>query len=260
MHFSFLDFLSLATVLSATLIGVRGFTWDVTKKGIHKLTFTGWSAIFIALVAAYLSINQIREKNRHLENTEKLKTIAYADINEALDNIRQPFYILLAQVNDSIRVNPMHFVTAVINRPEMLDSLTRVILEKDDRILDTINFFAYPKLNPGGPYKHLKIWECLYHGFSEGNAQLNNSLARFSAYIPDELLVKIVTLMHNQLYVYCNELLPEITKGAGRNPGTEIGEELYAEFYDDAGRYGTFLSKLAEIQREVNKNATSSDL
>jgi hypothetical protein len=254
MKFNFWDVISVLTVLCASITAIVGNTWDGKEKGLRKLTGVGRFALAIALVATGLSVNQIVEKNEHLVNARKMKQIAYADISESLDGLRQPFYMLLAQVNDSINLHSMHFSSMVIARPEVLDSLVDSVLLKDDRILGKIDFRDHPKLSLGPCCKNLLIWEVLNQFFNETKRGLDNAMTRFGPYIPEELLVRIVELLHTEAFVFNTELLPKLAQQTDGSSSITLGDEFYDNLFEqDTDKESTFVRDLVDIQKIVDK-------
>lgn len=80
--------------LAATLVGVRGRTWDDTSRGRRwwrRITLTGWAAIGLAACSGVVSLIEAR---RAVEKSAQIERIAYRQVREALNVMLQPYLFL----------------------------------------------------------------------------------------------------------------------------------------------------------------------
>jgi hypothetical protein len=82
----------------AILVGIVGNTWDSKKKGIKKLTATGWLTIIIGVTTCSIGFYKNYQNEKELSwqklQREKIRRVAYIQLNRTLDNLLHPLAIL----------------------------------------------------------------------------------------------------------------------------------------------------------------------
>ncbi|MEM1024495.1 MAG: hypothetical protein AAF627_11920 [Myxococcota bacterium] len=75
-----IETLPLLIAFAATLVGVIGNTWDKHRKGLRKLTTTGWLVALFATLSLLVSGYQARQnflaKQEQAEKATLLQTLA----------------------------------------------------------------------------------------------------------------------------------------------------------------------------------------
>src|SRR5262245_10913488 len=104
-----MDYLAAVAAAIAGIVGSVGDTWNERRKGMRRLTATGWAVLMCALVALAVSIWQTRSTNAKLAATERTRERyreqAYSDICAALGSIDDAFIVPYFQ---SLGVDSLH--------------------------------------------------------------------------------------------------------------------------------------------------------
>lgn len=76
-----IDYLGLLITFLATIIAIKGGTWDNNRKGIQKLTITGRIAVIIAFLGFIISIITTHQtkKESKLKLKKLIKTLSYTE-------------------------------------------------------------------------------------------------------------------------------------------------------------------------------------
>jgi len=92
-----MDYVVLILTLLAGATAIIGDTWNKKKKGIKKLTITGWITTSIVILGFLVSFKSTYDKN----NERKIaQTMAANEIDRHLKSLVHPFSILLWDINN----------------------------------------------------------------------------------------------------------------------------------------------------------------
>jgi hypothetical protein len=98
-----IEVLPLLIAFAATLVGILGNTWDKRRKGLGRLTATGWLVVVFATLSLAVSAYQARAaafaKQEQERKAELLRTLARDDVLDALWAIVDPFERLVDAKN-----------------------------------------------------------------------------------------------------------------------------------------------------------------
>ena len=115
-----IDFIPLVTAFVATLIGIVGNKWDKEKTGLQRLTWAGWIAVVLGVVALVHGIWTLSDKNRQIADVVRVKQIAYQDIIDGID------FMLLHLADNEVRsMNSNAAVFARLRDPAYLEQIGR---------------------------------------------------------------------------------------------------------------------------------------
>ena len=64
------DIITVVATFSAAIVGIVGNTWNKNKKGIMKLTITGWIAVTLAFLGLYSTVQQSIDKHKRIITLE----------------------------------------------------------------------------------------------------------------------------------------------------------------------------------------------
>lgn len=141
--------LPLILAFGSTIVGLIGNTWNKEKKGLRKLTTTGYIIFSIALISVSFSIHKAGQNAiKREEQTQKdqlLKVIASQEILEAISTLLEPFELIIkSQANDNS--NSDHS-DQIIDRYlyTSIDYLDRLGTESFLEDLDQIKALDYPE-------------------------------------------------------------------------------------------------------------------
>lgn len=90
-----IETLPLLIAFGATLVGIVGNTWDKRRKGLRKLTTTGWLVVAFAALSLFVSGYQARQgvlaKQEQAKKATLLRTLARDETLAAIWGILDPF-------------------------------------------------------------------------------------------------------------------------------------------------------------------------
>jgi hypothetical protein len=82
----------------ATLVGIRGNTWDSSKKGWHRVTLTGWIAALAAFLVVVLqvsvAIKAYVDAERREATQQSLRQLTLREMASIAEELRQRFLFL----------------------------------------------------------------------------------------------------------------------------------------------------------------------
>jgi len=259
------DFVSVITSFAAALIGIIGYTWDAKKKGLARITWTGRIALFLALIGLYSTIQQSFDKHKHIMKTRQLNIAAAMELDDELDELIEPFLILMLTQGDStIRKHGVLWVTKAYDDYTFFDSLIRQQLMKDDKI-ERMNYYSTPnKMIMGPSSDNLPIWRIFSQMYTGTKANVDNTLANFSLFVSEDDRLDTYKLFssnptENRFFKFITKSLP-IIAAEDRLQDEEFGSFFWAYLYDtdSSNKKKSFFHILGELKKRLlaEKNAT----
>lgn len=89
----------------ATLIGIRGNTWDAAKKGWRRLTGMGWLTVAVALgvvgIQTAVAIKAAREEKRREAAKESVRQLALREMARLAEELRQRFIFIPESIHQA---------------------------------------------------------------------------------------------------------------------------------------------------------------
>jgi hypothetical protein len=153
------QYIAAVLALAAVVVGVRGNTWDDSKKGTRRLTRVGRWVLAVAVVSFSVSIVQTCVDQRRLAaqaaSARTLETIAHEEIADAVGNLMFPFESAFNEVyhiyatDDSMIATPPDTIVALARQfrgdrfyrdPEY----TRLVMT------DTLAYWVFGAFDDGG--------------------------------------------------------------------------------------------------------------
>jgi hypothetical protein len=193
------DIITLLLTVGAAIIGIIGNTWDKDKKGIKKLTITGWISTVLALAGLILGIHQAVEKSEKLDRIKQLKEIAYNELEHETSSLMEPFLISVKQIDKEISTGESYY------RVSYFDTLIKKYF-RDENQIKRIDFYSIA--GNRGNHANMPLWKIFSKAFSDNNTKLNSTVAKYNLYLPEEVLLNIHKLTNSCLSEFTTELLP----------------------------------------------------
>jgi hypothetical protein len=108
---SILPYMAAAGALAAALIAIAGKPkWDPEKRGLRKLTMTGWIVGTLAIVAflCTTALTWSAQRSAELQNAqrEKIQQLAHTELRLALQKLAEPFVGLRLRARHPMRNDP----------------------------------------------------------------------------------------------------------------------------------------------------------
>ena len=189
-----IETLSIVITFISLIIGIFGNTWNNQKRGLRKLTFTGWLTIFVGLSFCIIGIlknfqNQA-EINWQENKKEKLKIIAYEELTVTIDNLLIPFTEMYVEA-------PLRFDVEIDCQKFYDDENFRyseLLSKKFISIIDT----SYHK---GNPETATSYWNKHFSVNAKRNQiKLNEIILKYSLYIDLETILQIDSLINSPFF------------------------------------------------------------
>lgn len=248
-----MDFVPLLTAFAAALLGVFGGKWDKDKRGLRKLPWSGWFAMFLAVAALGHGVWTLNDKNRQISDVARIKQIAYDQIVVGTD------FLLLHLADREVRdmkSNSTKF--ARLREPTYLEQIGKTSL---------VNYTGAGVVTDGvGSPDFTHTWELFDFNISRGEQLLNDSLVKYGHLLEPEVVIRVNEVLrdnffrakfrfrHNQTYL--DEALGEWKRNYKDSPWGSLGLFYFNAVYEGpskrTGKYEEYLRFLSKVQGLVD--------
>jgi hypothetical protein len=236
------DVIALVSIILTAIVGIVGNTWDKRKKGIRKVTFTGWVAICTAIIAVILGYKQMIDKNNNDSILKERRRLAHSEINKSIQSMIEPFMIL-AHHKKEINHEDVNYI-----KNTQLDSLLCNSSPKSNNV--SLHQIPNQKIVSRW-HRKLKIWEIFNVVFSQTQENTKKLSNEYNSYISENVKYKIDNLFKSKFYVFITDLMPKIAQNS------ELKDDRTYEFFcgklqikDDIDRK-KFFEKFDELEKEL---------
>jgi len=176
-----LKYLTITLALFATIIGVRGDTWDGSQDGLKKVRLSGWAALAIGVIAAVTSALQTYKQN---ELDVMSRVYPYAVIERAVAPLEDFIELLYCDVHGGMYLKDFHLEMAL--NPDSL------------KMLDGVNL-QQPPVNVWSSAIRSNYAEYMCESVRESDKRLDIVLRRYGPFIDKEVFVLISSLKNTSL-------------------------------------------------------------
>lgn len=167
--------------LSATIVGVRGDTWDGSQEGLKKVRLSGWAALTIGIIAAVTSAYQTYKKD---ELDVMSRAYPYALLEKAVAPLEGFVELLYSDVHGGVYFKDFYLEMALDS-----DSL---------RKFDGVNL-QQPPANVWSSAIRSNYAEYMCESVRESNERLDIVLQRYGQFIDKEAFILISSLRNTSL-------------------------------------------------------------
>jgi hypothetical protein len=127
------DYLPLIIGSLSAIIGIRGFTWDASKTGIHALTKWGYLAIFLTFISLLMATLNVQKRNDEISDVRKIRKLVNREILKNVRYLITPFVRIDNQVYnaDSSTIN----FEILADKNTLAKLLKAPLMLREDRVL-----------------------------------------------------------------------------------------------------------------------------
>jgi hypothetical protein len=186
------------------------------EKGLSRITTTGRTAFLLALIGLYSTIQQSIDKHKHVIATQQLNEAAARELNDEFNQLIQPFLFVIHMRSDStIKKHGELWITKSYDQYTFFDSLVNQQLLDNEKV-DSIDFYGIPdKTLAGAKLANRPIWQIFSLTYAATKAKVDNTLANFSLFVPEEVRLDIYKIFtsnpdENGFFDFVTEDLPVI--------------------------------------------------
>lgn len=176
-----IEYFLILLALSATIVGVRGDTWDGTQEGVKKIRMSGWAALAIGVIAAVTSAYQTHKKDE-LDITSRV--LPYESLEKAVAPLEGFIELLYSDVHGGMYFKDFHLEMALDS-----DSLKK---------FDGVNL-QQPPLNVWSTATRSNNAEYLCESVQEFDKRLNHALQISGQFIDKEAFILVSSVRNASL-------------------------------------------------------------
>lgn len=247
-----LEYFSIILSFLAIIVGIAGDTWNDKKKGIKKITFTGWIAITVGIVTSGIGLYKNCENQKELhwqeQQRREIKSIAYSQLNTTMDGFLRPFEFLYDQacegLDDSCGLERFYsddnYYFIQLTSKEFISWLDSIDLR------DTaINI--YPKS---------VWWEVFSNGAKTNQTSLNELWTRFGLYYDSETVSQMSALLNDGFFKLQLQYLEAMLNAFHAPNLPDYLNRVPASFFtkgDNGKAYIDFISKIKTLKTTSHK-------
>lgn len=236
----------------AVLVGIVGNTWDVKKKGIKKLTATGWLAIIIGLttctIGFYKNYQNEKEFNWQENQRQKIKNLAYKELGRIVYHFDYPIIIL-----SYVAFERFKFDDSTDNK----QSLGTFSLLRNKIFLNSLDSFNLKDTFKDNTVLQVMTWgEFFTENAKKNKEELNALWLKYQFYYDIETLTAINSLLNDE---FLNMRLLEIDFLLNINNGRNLPVSVIFNRGPDRGsEYFKYLDKVDSLL--TISNSKSDDM
>lgn len=258
---SFKDIIMIVTTFSAALLGIVGNTWNPKRRGIRKLTMTGWIAVVLALAGLYSTIDQALESSRQRMAAQQIQTVALEEIDDVTMHLMESFLVLIYDIGDPSLGEKygLHYSLKPFDHHDFFDTLIYSVLCRDKN-LEKINFHDIPRMEYV-PLIGKPAWEIVSYHFKDSKEKIDLTLTRYGRFLSDDLVLSLTKLTTSEFYNFARQDLPIIAAKDSTHTesiGYYFGATLLVEEMHDQQGFLVELRKIRSLCKAGKKRGRSS--
>lgn len=224
-----LDYIPAIIAMGAVVLGVRGGTWDRTRRGWKRVTRTGWLSLVLGFVACVVSAVQTGISERKLEWQERQKQtvriIAEGELHESLLHLLFPFEVLCYEIKDDFKDVPPYAGGFYGDHDIRLKWLTNPNV--------MYRFEHYDLNRRPARYFDDGTWGYLFHSATTKSlADIERTLEKYSMYLDADVMIDIKRLEKHEF----TELRLVLNMQAHLKPDENHQTPISALFFGPRGR------------------------
>lgn len=243
-----ITYITIAVAFLMTLVGIVGSTWDKRRKGLRRLTATGWAVFILATLACLIGFLEARRKDEEMRDIEAIRSVAYHRVTHSVSYLLRH---LMPEYNSRFLDNQQ--VLSSIREPGNLARLSGT------RLLGTAGTVMDGFGGVGGEFEH--PWQLMSFNIDHGRRMLDDVAVKYGAFVKPDLLLKISDVVDDHFFVSQFQL--QTAKGwidmAPHEPespwgmlGTYYFKGIAIPGKNTGPDYGPFLSWLSKVERLVS--------
>lgn len=190
--------ITIVITLIAIFVGIVGNTWDGKKKGIRKLTVTGWLTIIIGLITSGVGFmknyQNAKELNWQESQKVRIKKIAYKELNSTVNGLLNSFTLLW--YNSCIKFGDSCNISKFNN-----DFNYKIKELKSKTFISRLDSF-YPDDSPENPkiVPNTSWSKLITENANISKQNLNELWLKFHPYFETETVLQINSILNDELF------------------------------------------------------------
>ncbi|HVT59439.1 MAG TPA: hypothetical protein VHR45_13685 [Thermoanaerobaculia bacterium] len=190
-------YITLAVAFLMTLVGIVGHTWSAHRKGLHRLTLTGWAVLALALAALVTGAVEARRKDAEISDVHAIREIAHRQVLEAAS-----YLVRHLMTQYEMRFLDDAHLFAAIKQPENLSRLGQECLVHSLGVSVVDGFGGV-----GGSFE--QPWQLYAFNIDHGRRMLDEVATKYAAFVKPALLLRINAVTADSFFVEKFTLTPE---------------------------------------------------
>lgn len=191
-----IEYISTIGAFIALIVGVVGNTWDKKKRGIKKVTLTGWITLGIGFLALATSLYRNYQNHWEARQRANITSIAYFELFEAMHYLTLPLVVL--HYNVCQKSNPNCSIEPLLRDADYMYS--ELASESFQKKLANFDFRNRPELPHPWSDRHFLWWTLFYKNAQEGEARFNEVWIKYAIFLDPETLSNIQELLKDPFF------------------------------------------------------------
>lgn len=246
---SLMQYFLLVLAFVAAVVGVTGDVWD---EKLHHPTVLGWATIAVAAVSMVISAYSTHEDHAKLKKQElqrmQVQAVSKVELRQALDFVLAPFFLLL----QSAAFSPSARSEAQSNKFEfdgekcrahhnyLIGKLKDPTFQRVWARFDLRKHPDYPSIYPSS------TWGDYFSSMAiSGDALLEATIAKYSAYVEPEVLLRVHALRMDDFFRMRLKELPVLVEANEHMPMYSIAMAFTGP--DEAAPYMKFVNSVEDL-------------
>lgn len=194
-----LDYIPSLVGFAAVLLGVRGGTWDDSKRGWKRITPTGIFAFVLGMLALIVSFLQVAHSQREADfqksRVARVRLVAERELHDAMRECLWPFEELYDNICLEFHDRDYQPARFMADFDYSINQLTA------DSFIAHFDFIA-PREQPKHttPFPEL-TWSALFsESATRANHRIESVLSKYSAYLEPETIANLTDIQNHDIF------------------------------------------------------------
>jgi hypothetical protein len=246
--------ITIGITFIAIIVGTIGNTWDKKKKGIKKLTATGWITIIIGIISCsiglYKNTQNAKEIDWQEEQKKKVTKIAYSELNRVVDNLLFPFEVLWENFYWASDEDPTDLTKFYKDDNYKFEQLiSKKFISQWDSVYITESPIN-PILSPNKPW-----WELFSNNAKSNIEDFNTMWLKFNLYYESETVIQISSIQRDTFFLNLLYLKDRLSDPIVPNGGMSSYTISWIFMTVHMEEYYNYIKKLKKLKAEAIKNS-----
>jgi hypothetical protein len=237
-----MQYLAIVLAFVMVLVTVWGPIWDSNRQHLTKF---GWLTIAVAFAIMLVSLYTGK---RQASQRMTARTVAQAELREALDQVLHPFAMLWMnadlKINNKLAFNEGRFygdsayMVAKLREPFFREAWSHFDLRRDPE---------YPSLYPSSTW-----WQFFSEKAARADSKFESCVAKYSAYLDAEELLEVHALQSDEFFRMRMKDLPTLVEANAHLK--EYPVSFAFRGHNEDAEYLHFVDKVGVLARRLPPN------